>query len=74
MMPIDATPVTNLPHRPPAPARVRRLTQIVEMLAQTPAVRPELVADIQHQVESGEYASEEKLDLAIYRMLKDVLE
>jgi hypothetical protein len=74
MMPIDAIPVTNLPHRPTAAPRVRRLTQIVEMLAQTPAVRPELVADIRGQVASGEYANEEKLDLAIYRMLKDVLE
>jgi hypothetical protein len=74
MMPIDTIPVTNLPNRPPVPPRVRRLTQIIEMLAQTPAVRPELVADIRRQVASGEYANEQKLDLAIYRMLKDVLE
>jgi hypothetical protein len=74
MMPIDTTPVTNLPHRPPAAPRVRRLTEIVEMLSQTPAVRPELVADIRRQVANGEYSNEEKLDLAIYRMLKGVLE
>ncbi len=67
-------PVTNLPNRPPAAQRIRRLTQIVEMLASADAVRPELVADIQSQVTSGGYATEEKLDLAIYRMLKDVLE
>jgi hypothetical protein len=73
-MPIDTPTVSNLPNRPSAPARVRHLTQIVEMLSQTPAVRPELVADIRSQVASGEYANEEKLDLAIYRMLKDVLE
>jgi len=65
--------LTNLPHRSPAPGRIRGLTQIIEMLAQTEEVRPELVADIRNQVASGDYANEAKLDLAIYRMLKDVL-
>ena len=33
-----------------------------------------LVADIQGQVTHGGYMSEEKLDLAIYRMLRNILE
>lgn len=53
--------------------RSRRLAQMVEMLSKAPTVRTELVADIQKQVASGEYATEEKLDLAIYRMLRDIL-
>jgi hypothetical protein len=72
-MPTEPLPVTNLPkHARPHP-RIRHLTQIVEMLAQRPGVRPELVADIRKQVATGDYATEEKLDLAIYRMLRDVL-
>jgi hypothetical protein len=65
LLPNDQTPTTS---------RARHLTQIIEMLSRTPAVRAELVADIRSQVTTEEYVSEEKLDLAIYRMLKDILE
>jgi len=73
-MPTELPPLTNHPHHPRTHPRIRHLTQIVEMLAQRPGVRPELVADIRKQVATGDYATEEKLDLAIYRMLKDVLQ
>jgi hypothetical protein len=66
--------VPNLPNERPATPRARRLALIVEMLSKTPAVRSELVSDVQGQVTHGDYMSEVKLDLAIYRMLKDILE
>jgi hypothetical protein len=53
--------------------RAQGLEQIVHMLAQTPSVRTALVADIRKQMEGGGYLSEEKLNLAIYRMLRDIL-
>lgn len=43
------------------------------MLAHTREVRTELVDDIRAQLDDGSYMSEEKLNLAIYRMLKDAL-
>ena len=49
------------------------LQPILEMLSQTPAVRDELVQDIQQQINLGTYLSDEKLNLAIYRLLKDIL-
>ena len=60
---------------PPAPrSRSAGLEQIVEMLSRTPAVRGELVADIRGQVDEGGYMCDEKLNLAIYRMLRNILE
>jgi hypothetical protein len=43
------------------------------MLSAAPGVRSELVDELHRQVEGGGYMSEEKLDLAIGRMLKDIL-
>ena len=69
----ETDPLANLPNdRGPSP-RARQLTQLVEMLSRTPAVRSELVADIRQQIALDGYMNEEKLDLAIYRMLKDIL-
>ncbi len=53
--------------------RERELAQILGLLSRSPSVRSELVADIRAQVRAGTYVNAEKLDLAIYRMLKDVL-
>jgi hypothetical protein len=53
--------------------RARQPSHLVEMLAATPAVRTELIDEIRRQLAEGRYLTEEKLDLAIYRMLKDVL-
>lgn len=49
------------------------LERIFEMLARSPEVRTELVDDVRGQMDDGRYMCEEKLNLAIYRMLKDVL-
>ncbi len=49
------------------------LPAIFEMLAGSPDVRTELVDDIRDKVKRGQYMTDEKLNLAIYRMLKDLL-
>ncbi len=66
-----------MPHRPNTGARGQRaqdLAQILDMLARSPSARSELVSDVRTQVDGGTYLSEEKLNLAIYRLLKDILE
>jgi hypothetical protein len=65
--------LANLPTDPLATPRARHLSRIVEMLSAAPGVRSELVDELHRQVEGGGYMSEEKLDLAIGRMLKDIL-
>jgi hypothetical protein len=50
------------------------LARIVKMLADSNDVRSELVTDIRGQMDEGSYMSDEKLNLAIYRMLRDILE
>ena len=54
--------------------RYPRLAKILEVLSQSPGVRSELVEEIQEQIRNGEYLTEEKLNVAIYRLLKDLLE
>jgi len=44
------------------------------MIASSTDARRELVADIRGRVASGDYVTEEKLNLAIYRLLKDILD
>ena len=66
----------NLPHEPAGPRGrppSRRLAEIADILATAPGVREELVSDIKTQLETGSYQNEEKLNLAIYLMLKDLL-
>lgn len=65
--------MTNLPPETGPSPRARRLASIASMLATAPTVRAELVADIRRQMAEGSYMSEEKLDLAIGRMLRDIL-
>lgn len=50
------------------------LARIVQMLADSEDVRSELVTDIRTQMDDGSYMSDEKLNLAIYRMLTDILQ
>ena len=54
--------------------RYPRLAKILEVLSASPGVRQDLVSEIQDLISKGEYMSEEKLNIAIYRMLKDILE
>lgn len=49
------------------------LERIYRILSGAPGVRTELVDDVRSQMDDGTYMSEEKLNLAIYRMLKDAL-
>ena len=53
--------------------RYPRLARILDVLSQTPQVRSDLVQEIREQILKGEYLTEEKLNVAIYRMLKEIL-
>jgi hypothetical protein len=55
------------------PLRFRRLTRIVGMLSQVEGVREELVSEIKTQIEQGVYLTEEKLNEAIYRLLREIM-
>jgi hypothetical protein len=50
-----------------------RLERIIEILSSTPDVRSDLVEEIRGQIDRGEYLTEDKLNFAIYRMLKEIL-
>ena len=54
--------------------RYPRLAKILELLSATPGVRQDLVDEIKEQIQQGEYLTEEKLNVAIYRLLKDILD
>ena len=55
------------------PLRFRRLTRIVGMLSQVDGVRDELVREIRAQIQRGEYLTEERLNEAIYRLLREIM-
>lgn len=55
------------------PGRTEKLAAIARVLSSATAVREELADDIQAQINRDAYMSDEKLELAIYRMLKDIL-
>ncbi len=50
------------------------LQHVLKIIASSTDARRELVADIRGRVASGDYVTEEKLNLAIYRLLKDILD
>ena len=50
-----------------------RLEKIFELLSSTPDVRDDLVEEVREQIDSGDYLTEDKLNFAIYRMLKEIL-
>ena len=50
------------------------LQHLLKMISSSTDARRELVADIRGRVDSGDYVTEEKLNLAIYRLLKDILD
>ena len=53
--------------------RYPRLARILDVLSQAPQVRSDLVQEIREQILKGEYMTEEKLNVAICRMLKEIL-
>ncbi len=55
------------------PLRFRRLTNLVGLLSRVDGVREELVSEIRAQIQSGTYLTEEKLNLAIHRLLREVM-
>ena len=56
--------------RPPSQ---EELAALLKMISQSSDARDELVADVRNQIDAGSYLTEEKLNLAIYRLLKDIL-
>ena len=55
------------------PAKFRRLTNLVGLLSQVNGVREELVTDIRDRIERGEYLTEDKLNDAIHRLLREIM-
>ncbi len=55
------------------PVRFRRLTRIVGMLSKVDGVREDLVDEIKSQIARGEYLTEDKLNEAIYRLLREIM-
>jgi anti-sigma28 factor (negative regulator of flagellin synthesis) len=53
--------------------RYPRLARILDLLSQAPEVRSDLVEEIREQIQRGEYLTEEKLNVAICRLLKEIL-
>jgi len=50
------------------------LRHVLKMIASSTDARRELVSELSGRVASGDYVTEEKLNLAIYRLLKDILD
>ncbi len=55
------------------PPRFRQLTDLVSMLSRVDGVREELVIEIRAQIQAGTYLTEEKLNEAIHRLLREVM-
>jgi hypothetical protein len=55
------------------PVRFRRLTRIVGMLSRMDGVRDELVEEIRGQIARGTYLTEDRLNEAIYRLLREIM-
>ena len=55
------------------PAHFRRLTGLVDMLAGLDDVRDDLILDIRAQIDRGEYLTEDKLNVAIHRLLREIM-
>jgi len=55
------------------PARFRRLTNLVGMLSEVSGIRHDLVDDIRSRIDRGEYLTEEKLNEAIHRLLREIM-
>ena len=60
-------------HERDIPPKFRRLTSLVGMLSNVDGVREDLVADIREQVGNGSYLTEEKLNAAIHRLLREIM-
>ncbi len=59
--------------RPSGAPKSEDLEHLLKMIASSTDARRELVEDIRRQIAAGTYVTEEKLHIAIYRLLKDIL-
>ena len=59
--------------RPSQATEGEDLRHLLKMISSSTDARSELVEDIRRQIEAGTYVTEEKLNVAIYRLLKDIL-
>ena len=55
------------------PVRFRSLARMVGLLSRVQGVREELVEEIRTKIENGEYLTEERLNDAIYRLLREIM-
>jgi len=55
------------------PVRYRHLTEIVDLLSDVGGVREDLVNDVRARLENGEYLTEDKLNEAIHRLLREIM-
>ena len=60
-------------HERDVPAKYRRLTNLVGLLSQVDGVREELVHDIRERIGRDEYLTEDKLNEAIHRLLREIM-
>lgn len=59
--------------RPTGAPEGEDLQHLLKMIASSTDARRELVEDIRRQIASGTYVTEDKLNIAIYKLLKDIL-
>jgi len=50
-----------------------KLARILDLLSKSPDVRSDLLEEIRELIRKDEYLTEEKLNIAIYRLLKEIL-
>ncbi len=60
-------------HERDMPVRFRSLARMVGLLSRVQGVREELVEEIRTKIENGEYLTEERLNDAIYRLLREIM-
>jgi len=60
-------------HERDVPAKYRRLANLVGLLSQVDGVREDLVDDIRERIGRDEYLTEDKLNEAIHRLLREIM-
>jgi hypothetical protein len=55
------------------PPQYRGLTRLLGMLSRVHGVNEELLDDIRAQIEQNEYLTEDKLNEAIHRLLREIM-
>lgn len=73
--PIQKTIATDAPKQLPATDRLELsgVSHLLQALKSNSDVRTEKVTDIKTQIEAGTYENDKKLDLAVDRLLDDLL-